>query len=453
MSVDKWGNITKQAPDGVNTMTLLPNGNWSSTELYVPKPEDPDITSFKRKAGLSSVVPNQLPPHNPMSNRPTGMGNINKTPYNPTGAPTKEGEEPKIVATLLTNPPKYEWSDGSVTSNRYKPGSFEEDEAINEAKNLEERKKAFQQRKGGGPQPDNQMSISNRPTGMANQAFAERPAMGPPNGDRAMRARSYGPNKYGREISEAQNKWQVGSGGRIMKKAPDGVNTLIYDPGTGGITSTLMDVHKPVDPEIADLMRKHGIKGKGNPEVPYGAIAASLEMDEAKKKGGSPWGGSWKNLELPLPQDSKGFMLASDMKEAQSKGITPPPFNRRPGQVIEDPSRKSAGGRIYRDDRNAAKPDIPYIEKKYGEKPYDIDEIDRMDIPITKKMELMVMAKHFKYIPTPQEENDYSKKLEEMHYRDPESIEDMKPPWMLPDDVRKIPHFGRTKIGKNTYAV
>jgi hypothetical protein len=40
-----------------------------------------------------------------------------------------------------------------------------------------------------------------------------------------------------------------------------------------------------------------------------------------------------------------------------------------------------------------------------------------------------------------------------MHYRDPESIEDMKPPWMLPDDVRKIPHFGRTKIGKNTYAV
>jgi hypothetical protein len=84
-----------------------------------------------------------------MSNRPTGMGNINKTPYNPTGAPPKEGEEPKIVATLLTNPPQYKWSDGSVTDNPFKPGSFEEDEAINRAKNLEERKKAFQQRKGG----------------------------------------------------------------------------------------------------------------------------------------------------------------------------------------------------------------------------------------------------------------------------------------------------------------
>jgi hypothetical protein len=104
------------------------------------------------------------------------------------------------------------------------------------------------------------------------------------------------------------------------------------------------------------------------------------------------------------------------------------------GQVIDKPFN---GYPIER--RPVAKPDEntvrDYVEKKPGEVPYSWEEIQKLNIPATKKLQLKGMA-NWKYIPTKEEIQRFQESEAEFELKYPGNDMYRQPPWEKSHELR-----------------
>jgi hypothetical protein len=391
---------------------------WDSLARPIQMPRSPPPLWSQLQAQPQS----NIPPHNPMSNRPTGMANQAFAERPAMGPPPKEGGNAEVVGNINKGPYSITGTDAQI-------------------------KQAFK---------DAEMAKRGiAPPGPINPVQQQRPAMGPPPGY---------VNKEQREQAEKDKIIDY------MKKHEASGKTgwdaeyeeyLRRGWGKGGIHPLArgLTFEEPYDKNAVyaknwDPTRDRDMNGKSFTPRAEGMVSSSVpatswsdgkltigndynsphitmkEVGEAERKRQEEWK-AWegrgksplnkdisrgdRDIDRPLPQGSKGFMLASDMKEAQSKGITPPPFERRPGQIIENPTK--------------APPTGQYVERKPGEVPYSWEEIQKLNIPATKKLQLKGMA-NWKYIPTKEEIQAFQESEAQRELEYPGNDLFTQPPWI-----------------------